>query len=526
MEETAYAWQKECIDRWLENHGRGIVCAATGSGKTRFALMAVQRLREMTRRELQVRIVVPTAALMNQWEKNVKEAFSASGEAEKQVGCFGGARKDPETLPYMIYVIHSARYRLARNILEDLRKGRDVLLIADECHHYASEQNRRIFEFLPFVEGQSGNYYALGLSATPKTPGYEEILMPALGKEIYRYGMERALERKTLCSCMVYHIALSFSPEERDEYEELSDEMIFLRGKLIKRCPWLSYAEGAAFFAELKRLAGEKDSQGAQEAGKYLSLIYRRKRLACMAEARLICVPELLRRLDAGSRILIFGERIEQADRLYGILKEEYGGQIGRYHSQMGKQANKNALRRFREGEARILITCKALDEGLDVPDADAAIVLSGTSVERQRLQRMGRVLRQCRGKEIAALYYLFVRDSMEEHAYILNQGGFQTASLYFDAETGEFSYPDYEDAANQTLLSLRDRGAGDELHEEAVRCLQRGLLRPDWRLPPETIRERAGKAKTVGEKNYWICMGKLGKVPFQGAGERPRLNR
>lgn len=57
-------------------------------------------------------------------------------------------RKTLGNCKYMIYVIHSARYELARNILSDLKNGERVLLIADECHHYASGENHLIFEFL------------------------------------------------------------------------------------------------------------------------------------------------------------------------------------------------------------------------------------------------------------------------------------------------------------------------------------------------------------------------------------------
>lgn len=54
----------------------------------------------------------------------------------------------------MIYVINSARYTLSRHILRDINMGYAVLLIADECHHYASAENRKIFEFLPYLPEQ------------------------------------------------------------------------------------------------------------------------------------------------------------------------------------------------------------------------------------------------------------------------------------------------------------------------------------------------------------------------------------
>lgn len=98
-----------------------------------------------------------------------------------------------------------------------------------------------------------------------------------------------------------------------------------------------------------------------------------------------------------------------------------------------GAQANQNTLERFRNSEILILITCKALDEGIDLPDVEIGIILSGTGMERQRLQRLGRILRKSEGKESACLYYLFVKESMEEKSYVPLRGEFfQTEDLEF----------------------------------------------------------------------------------------------
>ena len=153
-----------------------------------------------------------------------------------------------------------------------------------------------------------------------------------------------------------------------------------------------------------------------------------------MAKNRIFCVQELLRELDIRRKVLIFSERIEQAEQLFALLKKEYGDKAGKYHSKAGKQANENALERFRNGEILVLITCKALDEGVDVPDAEVGIILSGTGMERQRLQRLGRILRRSEGKGTAALYYLFVRESMEERSY------FQFHGEYFQVEDREWN--------------------------------------------------------------------------------------
>ena len=76
--EDRYRWQEECLDSWEANDNRGIVQAVTGAGKTIFALKAVQRLREKCGESLWTAIVVPTRALMIQWNR-IDHGLSTGG---------------------------------------------------------------------------------------------------------------------------------------------------------------------------------------------------------------------------------------------------------------------------------------------------------------------------------------------------------------------------------------------------------------------------------------------------------------
>lgn len=72
MEKTLYPWQSECLERWFANGCRGIVQAVTGSGKTMLALEAAEQLEKKTGKKVLVKIVVPTAALMRQWNRALR----------------------------------------------------------------------------------------------------------------------------------------------------------------------------------------------------------------------------------------------------------------------------------------------------------------------------------------------------------------------------------------------------------------------------------------------------------------------
>ena len=152
--------------------------------------------------------------------------------------------------------------------------------------------------------------------------------------------------------------------------------------KLISHYPSLKGLNRSAFFRRLCQIANEKGDY-AYLARSYLNSSHKRKNLTSEAMSRLQCVIKLIGLLDKSAKIIIFGERIKQADILYEKLDRLYPNQAARCHSAMDPSARKLALERFRDGEVRILISCRALDEGFDVPSASVGIVMSSASVNR-----------------------------------------------------------------------------------------------------------------------------------------------
>ncbi len=513
MEQKLYQWQEECLERWFSNNGRGMVQAVTGSGKTLFALTAAKRLALRTDTDLRVRIVVPTSTLMHQWKRALK-AFHSDDGTRTDIGLCGGGYKSTQDCQYMIYVINSARYALARQILSELRNGQTVLLIADECHHYASGQNQLIFEFLPHITPCKDRFYSLGLSATLPSGQAGHELAAALGRKIYSYGMEAAAARRTVCPYDIFHVGLSFERDERIEYDELSDRMSILYFTLRSSYPILDKLDQRERFELLRGITGGRDKRLADTARQYMRLSFIRKSLVCMAAGRLDCTCDLIRYLGIQDKILIFGERIRQAETLYERLHVLYPGKVARYHSRLGVQANKNALERFRLGDIRILIACKAIDEGVDVPDAAVGIVLSGTSTQRQRVQRLGRIIRKSEGKENALLYYLHITESSEDSCFLPDTRGNRLFDLEYQPDTGSFFNPCYVQKAAKMLERMQHAGLTEHKIQEAVHCLDLGSIRADWMAEINVIEQHIQHAGSIRERNYWMCMKKLAEQP------------
>jgi superfamily II DNA or RNA helicase len=109
-------------------------------------------------------------------------------------------------------------------------------------------------------------------------------------------------------------------------------------------------------------------------------------------------------------RVVIFHERVSEVESISDLLAQ-FGQNTVTYHSSLSDSHRRDNLRLFRRGIVNMLVTCRALDEGANVPEANVAIVAHSTSSTRQRIQRLGRVLRPAQNKQRAIVYTLFVGD-------------------------------------------------------------------------------------------------------------------
>ena len=82
------------------------------------------------------------------------------------------------------------------------------------------------------------------------------------------------------------------------------------------------------------------------------------------------------------------------------------------------------------------------LDEGIDVPDANLGIVMSGSRTRRQMIQRMGRILRRKEPGVGARFVIMFAKDTIEDPGARAERDGFieeleriSEASAVFDAD-------------------------------------------------------------------------------------------
>jgi superfamily II DNA or RNA helicase len=506
MSLSLYTWQKQCIDSWLERQGRGVAQVVTGAGKTILALYAAKALQARLKTKLQIVIIVPKTFLIGQWKSAILSHHEDLGIQREDIGWVCGTHHQDHDKPVMIYVINSARYKLSYILHQQLKNEMPVLLIADECHHYASPENKKIFSFLELLdERQKKNYYSLGLSATPQGTGFEQFLVPSLGPLFYTYGFSDAMLEGVINQVVIYNVALKMTKHQVDKYEELSGRITTTLRKLKKMVPSLKNLKGPAFFTELQRLCLSEIPSIAETANLLLTLFYQRRALVYEAPQRLACAFDLIALLDSRSKIIIFGERISQSEALYARLKRYYPNQVAQYHSELGETERTLALRRYRSGEARILVSCKALDEGLDIPSADVGILLATTSEQRQRIQRLGRILRLQEGKGKASLFYLSLAHTIEDNELL--DAGIDSVQEWHLQYTDHFIHSAYDELADTLFDTMQERNASTRGLEV---LLNQGRVRNDWFEDPEVLQEMYRKATLPQDKRYYSHMRSL----------------
>ncbi|MBW4592269.1 MAG: DEAD/DEAH box helicase family protein [Brasilonema angustatum HA4187-MV1] len=372
LEMEPYPHQSEALAAWKLAGRQGVVVLPTAAGKTYLAQMAMQATPRTTL------IVVPTLDLMHQWYAHLKAAFP-----DAEVGLLGGGSRD--RTPVLVATYDSAA--IHAESLGNLY----ALLIFDECHHLPTDFSRVIAEYAIAP-------YRLGLSATPeRTDGKHADLNFLIGREVYRKRAED-LAGNALAEHEVVQIKVKLSQNEREKYTQL----IQVRNDFLKESKIsLGSLQGWQRFVQMS---------ARSQAGRRAMLAHREaKEIALGTDGKIRVLADILTE-HYPERVLIF-----TADNatVYHISQNFLVPAIT--HQTPVKERHE-ILTKFREGEFKTLVASHVLNEGVDVPAASVAIILSGTGSTREYIQRLGRVLRKGKdNKKQAILYEVVAEDTSEE---------------------------------------------------------------------------------------------------------------
>lgn len=214
---------------------------------------------------------------------------------------------------------------------------------------------------------------------------------------MYRTRVKELVEKEYLAPYTVERRYIKLDEEERIEYEKNYNMYVDALREL-----GLQY--GINGFKRLIMLSSK--NRLAREA-----LLARNKALsiAFNSRAKLDELREILAEYK-DSKIIIFTQYNEL---VYAIAKEFL---IPFITHRTSLDERRDVLQGFKDGRYRAIVTSKVLDEGIDVPDADVGVIVSGTGSKREFVQRLGRLLRSREGKR-ALLIEIVSKDTIEVHA-------------------------------------------------------------------------------------------------------------
>ncbi len=367
---TPRPFQQEAIDAWLPRR-QGVVVLPTGAGKTYVAQMAIEAVSRSTL------IVVPTLELVRQWTQSLSEAFPFA------VGAIGGGDYNPQPLTVITY---DSAYGHMENI-----GNRYGLIIFDECHHLPGET-------YSLAALSCLAPYRLGLSATPeRADGRHSDLDYLIGPILYRRDVLE-LAGDYLAEYSTHQVIVDLTQTERAEYEA---ERGIYKDFIISQGIRLSHPKGWSEFV----MKSARSSQGRRAMKAYL----RQKKLAFAAPSKIDYVDQLLHR-HRKDRTLLFTQNNTTAYE----VSQRFLLPVITHQTKPSERSE--ILNGFAEGKYLAVVTSKVLNEGVDVPDANVAIVISGSGSVREHVQRLGRILRRASPDKQAVLYELIAADTSEAY--------------------------------------------------------------------------------------------------------------
>ena len=373
-EDGPFEHQGKAVNAWCEAGYRGVLEMATGSGKTITSMICAYRLYE-GHKPLLIVVAAPYVPLIEQWCGEIAQF----GLRPINLTTVGGPRGRARELNRI-----KRRFRngssdveaimVSHRILSDPALKTELegfncttLLIADEAHNLGAEG---------FITDPPSFFdYRLGLSATPVRQYDEEgteALFSFFGLVVFRFALNEAIGR-----CLVeydYYVhPVELTPHEMDEWYDLTAK--------IKANTW-------------RQEHGKPDN--------YLTKLFRdRRALLETAEDKMTALKAALRHEDLRTlrHTLIYAsdkapEQLEAVNALlkaHGVLFHQLT-----YEETADREETARIIRSFQEGTLRVLTAKRVLDEGVNIPQIQKAFILASTTVERQWVQRRGRLLRTC----------------------------------------------------------------------------------------------------------------------------------
>lgn len=390
-------YQQQAIANWFANRGRGTVKMATGSGKTITALALAAELYRKSAAQGQplqgLLILCPYRHLVTQW------AETARWFGLQPILAFEAAQTWQGELQSQLLAVHSGRQAFVTVITTNATLMRDSLqsqlqffpmpslIVGDEAHNLGAA---RLKASLPL-----NIRLRLALSATPERY-FDELgtaeLLEYFGSVLApEFTLKDAIAAGALVPYLYHPILVELTEAETERY--------------------------AALTRQIGRAIGLTENISENE--RLTALLMQRARLVGAAENKLRALQHLMQqRLQTRHTLFYCGdgsvEDSVSANSLRQLtavttLLQSLGYRVQPYTAETTLAERQDLRDQFTEGTLQGLVAIRCLDEGVDIPAIQTAVILASSSNPRQFIQRRGRILRPSPGKRRAELFDLIV---------------------------------------------------------------------------------------------------------------------
>ena len=274
--------------------------------------------------------------------------------------------------------------------LEAISGSVTCILIADEVHHLgAGTFIKNLPEFFK---------YRIGLSATPirqyDPDGTDQLFGFFGGPPVFEFSLKDAIDAGCLVPYRYFIHEVQFTQDEMGLYDDLTEQLV---------------------------RAGFRVNDDGVTVGlttRVERLLQRRRALVEQADSKVEALKGILKQSNpqAIGKTLIYASakptvqgKARQITAVNRLLQDLHINS----HQYTGEETNSSKassfLDKFEYGDYQVLTAMRVLDEGVDIPETDTAFLLASSTVEREWVQRRGRILRNAPGKQFANLHDFIV---------------------------------------------------------------------------------------------------------------------
>lgn len=388
VDEEKLKIQLEVKRKWVENNYNGTVILPTGTGKTYAALLAVEDFDDESKI-----VIVPSLYLKQQWEERTANMSN-----------------------FKVIVINTA---IKTTHTCDI-------LILDETHRYVSEEFKRIFECVKYKK-------LLTLTATLERTDQKHYLVENNCPVIYRKTIKEALELNLIPKFIIYNLSVPITELSIKKYSLIDNKFnnffAFFNFDFSLAMNCLQYENHRVLYSQRVNYSPQEIRIKAINFNRAMA---ERKNFIYYHPDKTKSVLDIIKKFP-DKKIIIFSERKITLEILHLEIPNS-----GIYDTDKGKKKLKELMDDYKSGKIKILLTAKALDEGMDVPDIDIGIIHSGNSSKINGRQRIGRLLRKDNEK-IALIINLYLENTQDQK-WLINRGS-NIPNTYWINNINDISY-------------------------------------------------------------------------------------